>query len=118
VIVGFGINVLPAAYPPQVAARATSLEGELGRRVDRGLVLAECLRALSTRYEDLKAGRTRVVVDAWRRRAALMIGRRVEWQSDGQVVQGTARDIDETGALVVSGEKGMVRVTSGEVRWI
>ena len=32
VVLGFGINVLPAAFPPDVAARATSLESELGRR--------------------------------------------------------------------------------------
>ena len=118
VVVGFGINVLPAAYPPQVAAGATSLEVELGRHVDRALVLAECLRALTTRYEELKAGRAREVIEAWRSRAALMIGRRVEWESDGRVLRGAARDIDENGALIVSGEQGMVRVMSGEVRWL
>ena len=40
VIIGVGVNVQPAAYPPDVAARATSLEGELGRAVDRGLLLS------------------------------------------------------------------------------
>ena len=38
---------MPAAYPPDVVARATSIEAELGRPVDRGLLLAECLAALS-----------------------------------------------------------------------
>ena len=33
VVLGIGINVLPAAYPPDVAPRAASLEGELGRAV-------------------------------------------------------------------------------------
>src|SRR5215510_2662035 len=49
VVLGIGINVQPAAYPPDVASRATSIETELGRPVDRGLVLAECLAALSSR---------------------------------------------------------------------
>ena len=34
-----GVNVLPGAYPPDVASRATSLETELGRAVDRGVLL-------------------------------------------------------------------------------
>ena len=46
VIIGVGVNVQPAAYPPDVAARATSLEGELGKAVDRGLLLSEVLIAL------------------------------------------------------------------------
>ena len=46
VVLGIGINVQSAAYPADVAARATSIEAELGRPVDRGLVLAECLAAL------------------------------------------------------------------------
>ena len=118
VVLGFGINVLPAAYPPDVAGRATSLESELGRRVDRPLVLAECLRALQARYDELKAGQAAVVIAAWRQRAAAMAGRRVEWEAEGRLLHGTALDIDDAGALVVSGENGMVRVISGEVRWI
>src|SRR5690242_19863216 len=38
IILGFGINIRPAAYPPEIASRATSLESELGRPVERGLV--------------------------------------------------------------------------------
>jgi biotin-(acetyl-CoA carboxylase) ligase len=47
-----------------------------------------------------------------------MTGRRVEWDSGGALRRGVARDIDETGALVVSAESGLVRVISGEVRWL
>src|SRR5437762_3671104 len=45
VILGIGINLRPAAYPPELADRATSIETELGRTVDSGLVLAETLAA-------------------------------------------------------------------------
>lgn len=117
VVLGFGINVLPAAYPPAVAARATSLEAELGRPVDRGLVLAECLAALSIRYSDLAAQRTSAVVTAWRARAAATFGRRVAWEADGER-QGIAQDIDGEGRLLVRSESGVSRIISGEVRWI
>ena len=118
VVLGFGINVLPGAYPPAVAARATSLERELGRPVDRGVVLAECLAALSARYRTLQTGDAAAVVEAWRMRAAATFGRRVEWDYDGRTQQGTAQDIDPAGALLVRTEDGVRRIISGEVRWI
>ena len=81
VVVGFGINLRPAAFPPDVAARATSIESELGRGVDRGLVLAECLAALATRYHALESGASEAVITAWRARAAEHLGRSVEWDA-------------------------------------
>ena len=117
-VLGIGINVLPAAYPPDVAARATSLEGELGRPVDRGLVLACSLTALAARYADLCEDRVPAVIAAWRARAGTMLGRRVEWESDGATERGVAEDIGDDGALLVRTGAGTVRVSSGEVRWI
>lgn len=117
VALGFGINVLPGAYPSDVAARATSLSTELGRVVDRGTLLVECLAALARRYSDLSSGRRAAVLDAWRQRAAETLGRRVEWDAGGVVREGIARDIDATGALLVQDGGGWQRVIAGEVRW-
>ena len=102
VVLGIGINVQPAAYPADVAARATSIETELGRPVDRGLVLAECLAALAI---------------------ALSRAARRQWASRGRCVApdvplrcwvgasngnrqasdrlGLAENIDDDGALIV-----------------
>lgn len=118
VVVGIGINVQPAAYPPDVASRATSIESELGRAVDRGLVLAECLTALAARYQAVRAGRSDAVVSAWRSRAASTFGRVVAWDAGGTIHQGVAHDVDVDGALLVRTTGGLVRVVSGEVRWV
>jgi BirA family transcriptional regulator, biotin operon repressor / biotin---[acetyl-CoA-carboxylase] ligase len=118
VVLGFGINILRAAYPPDVAARATSIESELGRAVDRGLVLAECLAALSNRYGMLRRDGAADVIAAWRRCAATQLGREVEWDEKGGSRQGRAEDIDATGALLVRIGDQIVRVISGEVRWL
>ncbi len=117
-IVGCGINVLPAAYPPDVALRATSLERELGRAVDRGLLLAECLVSLTARYADLQCGRLTDLTDAWRLRAAATLGRRVRGGAGGLVFEGVAEDLDESGALVVRTATGLTSVTAGEVIWL
>jgi BirA family biotin operon repressor/biotin-[acetyl-CoA-carboxylase] ligase len=118
VVLGIGINVMPAAHPPEVAVRATSLEEELGRAVDRGLLLAECLAALASRYGELTAGRTDVVLDAWRRRAARTLGRRVRCEVAGTPAEGIAENIDPTGALLVRTAAGRVAVAAGEVEWL
>jgi BirA family transcriptional regulator, biotin operon repressor / biotin---[acetyl-CoA-carboxylase] ligase len=118
VVLGFGINVSPAAYPPEIAGRATNLEEELGKAVDRGLLLAECLCSLAARYEDLQRDRIAAVVEAWRDRAASTLGRRVRWDAAGGPLEGVAEDIDDTGALVVRTATGLARVTAGEVRWV
>jgi BirA family transcriptional regulator, biotin operon repressor / biotin---[acetyl-CoA-carboxylase] ligase len=118
VVLGFGINVRPSAYPPDVVARATSIESELGRSVDRGLVLAECLAALTNRYRKLQSGAAADVIGAWRRRAATHMGRPVEWDDDRGSHRGVAHDIDATGALMVRVDDRIVRVISGEVRWL
>jgi BirA family transcriptional regulator, biotin operon repressor / biotin---[acetyl-CoA-carboxylase] ligase len=116
VVLGFGINLMPAAYPPDVAARATSLEVELGRPVDRGLLLAACLAALALRYRQLSTDAPGVA-NAWRRYAAAMLGRPVECIVGLQALQGIAEDIDQDGALVVRTAAGVTRIISGEVLW-
>lgn len=118
VVIGCGINVTPAAYPPDVASRATSIEFELGRSVDRGLVLAECLAALAARYADLNGGRAADVLAAWRTRAALTFGRRIEWDGGHGVRMGVAENVDAAGALLVRTDSGIERLISGEIRWI
>jgi BirA family biotin operon repressor/biotin-[acetyl-CoA-carboxylase] ligase len=118
VVVGIGINVQPAAYPPDAASRATSIEAELSRPVDRAPVLAECLAALASRYRELHENRPAGIVEAWRMRAAPMLGRRVEWESAGERHTGLAENIDDDGALIVKVGDGTLRIRSGEVRWL
>ena len=47
-----------------------------------------------------------------------MLGRRVEWDAAGTVQQGNAARVDDDGGLIVQTEGGLVRVISGEVRWL
>ena len=117
-IVGMGINVRTAIYPPEVAVRATSLEAELGRPVDRSMLVVECLSAFSQRYEQLKGYGEARILDEWRRRASATLARAVEFDADGAVRRGVAQGIDEGGALLVKTADGVRRVVSGEVRWL
>lgn len=110
VIVGVGVNVQPAAYPPDVAARAVSVEGELGRSIDRGVLLSEILIALWDRL----AQRPGDILQAWRAASPNATGTRVEW--DGK--HGTTAGIDDSGALLVKTNAGIERIIAGELRWM
>jgi BirA family biotin operon repressor/biotin-[acetyl-CoA-carboxylase] ligase len=118
VVVGCGINLMSAAYPPDVAARATSIESELGRPIDRGSLFVECLAALHLRYGELQSRRRAAIVARWRDRAASTFGRRVEWDAAGVTRHGVAEGIDDTGALLVREGAARARVISGDVRWL
>lgn len=112
VVIGVGLNLRPTAYPPDVAARATSLEGELGRPVERGAVLAEVVAALWDGLAILEHS-PGDILQAWRAASPSAIGTRVEW--DGR--SGTTAGIDDTGALLVRTASGIERVFAGELHW-
>lgn len=118
IVLGFGINIRSAAYPPEIADRATSLEAELGRPVDRGLVLAEALASLASRYEDLREGRFDAILAAWRALAPSSRGATVEWTTPAGARQGRTDGIDDSGALLVRTGSAIERIVAGELRWI
>jgi BirA family biotin operon repressor/biotin-[acetyl-CoA-carboxylase] ligase len=117
VILGFGINLMSAAYPPDLAPRVTSLESELGRAIDRAAVCAESLASLAERYHDLLEGRYGAILDAWRSRSFGSRGARVEWDTPSGVQAGITEGIDEMGALLVRTTRSLERIVAGEVRW-
>lgn len=118
VVLGYGINILTTAFPPELRDRTTSLESELGRAVDRTGVLVETLAALSARYEDLLDGRFDVILDAWRTLSPSAAGRRVSWTTNAGHLSGVTAGIDDHGALLVRVDGGIERVVAGEVVWL
>src|SRR4029077_18904284 len=118
VVLGYGINVGPAAYPPELSARVTSLESELGRLVDRPRVFAEKLAALAARFDDRLAGRFDAILDAWRARAPASQGARVSWTTPAGARTGITAGIDDHGALLVRVADRIERIVAGEVLWL
>ena len=118
VILGFGINLRPVAFPPDLARTATSIEAELGRPVDRAAVLVESLAAMARWYADLLAGQIDTILARWRALSPSSRGARVELDSPHTRRQGVTEGIDEQGALLVRVGSRVERLTSGEIRWL
>ncbi|HKB12625.1 MAG TPA: biotin--[acetyl-CoA-carboxylase] ligase [Vicinamibacterales bacterium] len=118
VVLGYGINIAPASFPPELHDRATSLESELERPIDRAPLLVETLAALSWRYDDLLAGRFDVILDAWRALAPSAAGAHVAWSTNAGSLSGITAGIDDQGALLVRVDGRIERVVAGEVSWL
>lgn len=117
VILGFGVNLRPAAYPPDLADRATSIETELGRAPDEAAVLVEILVALDALLEQVSAGSTQPLLERWRNLAPSASGSAVAWDTPAGTMTGTSAGIADDGALLVKTSGGIERIISGEVRW-
>jgi BirA family biotin operon repressor/biotin-[acetyl-CoA-carboxylase] ligase len=113
VIIGVGLNVAAAAYPPDVRARATSIEDELGRRIDPGLVFAGILISLWDRLAQLDQS-PGDILQAWRAASPNAIGTPVEWNGRHGVTAG----IDDDGALLVKTNTAVERIIAGELQWM
>ena len=117
IVLGYGINVGQTAFAPELGDRATSLELELGRPVDRAMLCAETLAACATRYDDLLDGRFDAILACWRARAPGSRGARVTWDTPSGRQSGITAGVDDHGALLVRGGDCVERILGGEVSW-
>lgn len=116
VVVGIGINLTPAAFPPEVAAIATSIGNE-GAAVDPNRLAAAICDRLLDFYEAIPQTGW---LDGYRRRSWLdgksVIWRRAGGDSDGEVLGGgKVIGIGDEGELLLSTDGGEIALTGGEV---
>jgi BirA family biotin operon repressor/biotin-[acetyl-CoA-carboxylase] ligase len=109
-VVGVGINLAQRAFPPDLAARATSIALETGRTPDRDAVLAALLEAIDAWRARLEREGFEPVRRRWLELAET-IGRPVT--IDG--VTGIAVGLDADGALLVEDHGRLTRVVAGEL---
>jgi BirA family transcriptional regulator, biotin operon repressor / biotin---[acetyl-CoA-carboxylase] ligase len=107
-VLGIGLNVTTDSFPSELSETATSLRlaGHAGYENSTEGVLRLLLPALDRWI----AARPEPVLSAWRSRDALK-GERVRW-ADGE---GIADGIDDSGALQVQTDGGLVSLDAGEV---
>ncbi len=117
VIIGIGLNLLRTAYPPDVEARATSIDVETNRVVDRGAVLAAIVEHLADTLAALERGEAGDILTRWRAASRSSRGTAVTWDDGGRQRRGLTAGIDDSGALLVRTADGLERLIAGELAW-
>lgn len=116
-VVGAGVNANMTEFPDEIKEKATSLRMELGRPVERALVLVSILEAFEKNYEiflktqDLRELKNEYILKL------ININRAVRVLQPYGEFQGTAKGIDDWGNLLVErADNGIVeQVYAGEV---
>jgi BirA family biotin operon repressor/biotin-[acetyl-CoA-carboxylase] ligase len=117
VIVGVGVNLRQVAYPRDIVRTASSIEGELGRGVERTPLVVEILAATRRMAAALAAGDDEAIRREWRRFGHAGMDADVRWHDQGIDRRGRARDIDIDGALLVESGGRVERLIAGDIRW-
>lgn len=111
-VLGIGLNVNTRFddAPDEVRQRATSLREALGVDIDRDVVLTQLLSAFAARWATLP---TSPVTDYVRHLDTL--GKHVQLNLGGEVVEGRAARVEADGALVVATVAGERAVRFGDM---
>ena len=116
VVIGIGINVNHKAddFPPELRPIATSIRTANRRKASRVGLLRQFLQNFEKEYrrykkDQLASSRRRI------RKYSSLLGRNVQLRFGNRTVEGTAVDVDATGALIIEKDGARRPVTSGEV---
>lgn len=105
--VGISVNLEPADYTPEVAAKATSLAIECGRKLDRTALLADFLGEWEQLYELYLTEGFGPVKSLWEA-LAVVLNRPAVLTTPQGIVEGTPIALDDSGAIKVRKKDGTV----------
>lgn len=116
-IAGIGVNINngPESFPEEIRGKATSLLVESGSVVDRDRFIMKMLERFECRLKTMSGeGRQALLEEI--RDLSCTVGKQVVVENDGKKLEGTARDIDGSGALIIESDGGKITlITSGEI---
>ncbi len=113
IVIGAGVNVRRAAFPPELQETVTTLEDESGTAPEPEAVALAVLREMDAWAADWPERREEAMA-AYRLRCETL-GREIVWQENGAERHGTAQAVDALGGLVTETPAGTVTLRWGEV---
>lgn len=115
IIPGVGININQSAFAGELADKATSLFMETGSKLERWQVLCAYLRHMEQAVDALEKDGLEGILQEYLSRS-VTLGRQVRVVGTDAEFVGTAKAVDEIGALIVTDKNGEDRrVLSGDV---
>ena len=101
--IGIGMNVNNS--PQEYESKAISLKDVLHQDVSRKLILETFLKDFKTRIQRIDY---RKIINQWKEQTST-IGSQVRIETFGDVYEGLAVDVDETGALIIEDKTGEIK---------
>lgn len=98
--IGIGLNV--NNEPREYETNAVSIKDILKKEVSRRLILETFLSDFEDQIQTLDA---KTIIGLWKKQTST-IGSRVRIETFGEIVEGLALDVDETGALIIRDKTG------------
>ena len=127
-VTGIGINANPVSYthltlptnlrkfPEELEDKATSLQKEIGHKVNRSALIAECMEKIEENYEIFVKTQDLSGLMAAYQEALVNQDQQVRVLEPGHEYTGVARGINAMGELLVEKEDGTItEVYAGEV---
>jgi BirA family biotin operon repressor/biotin-[acetyl-CoA-carboxylase] ligase len=105
-IAGIGVNVNHVAFPPDIAAEATSLRIAAGRPQSREDLLIALLQSTDSFCRMLLEGGRRAVLEMFGRHSSYVRGKRVRVEQPGAVLEGVTAGLDPSGFLILRADNG------------
>ena len=115
-VTGIGINANLREFPEELADKATSLQKEIGHKVNRSALIAECMKKIEENYETfVKTQDLSGMMEAYQE-VLVNQDQQVRVLEPGHEYTGIARGINAMGELLVEREDGTItEVYAGEV---
>lgn len=114
VIIGIGINT--DNVPAEISGFATSIREASGLRGIRNLLAGEVLNQLDAAYHCFMRGDAAQEIIPYYDSRLFIKGRKINAESGGERFDATVEGVDETGALLVRDDAGVLRqISSGEI---
>jgi BirA family biotin operon repressor/biotin-[acetyl-CoA-carboxylase] ligase len=119
VVIGIGINVNSTVdeLPEEIRSFAGTLKDLSGKEVDMMDLLKNLVCFLDMLYTRLKNGEVEVILDKWSERSST-IGKMVRVHGPGEIIEGKALGVDQSGALLVSVDGSFQRIDIGDIEYL
>ena len=115
VVIGIGINVNNKAFPEEIKQTASSLSIELGREIDRELLITEVWKQFAVYYEQFMQTKDLSLLKQQYENALINKEEKVKVLDPLGEYTGIAKGITNTGELIVDAGGELTYVSGGEV---
>jgi len=120
IVVGIGINLTSANFPPELQEIAASIETETGKKPNAEDILQNLTKQFAKFYR-IFAGENGAekIREEWAKRSSYFFGKKVRVNLENETIFGKTCGIEETGALRVKTDNGEVKIIqAGDVEML